>query len=103
MFIFYVLAVGLPCRSIFCQFWLCEEAQCVYLRRRLGSPEIFFITSTLPQHCLGTKDKGLSRLTVFTWYVRCFSLCEPIILQLMLTILTSTLLCGNLRQITDVS
>ena len=26
-----------PCRSIFCQFWLCEEAQCVYLRRHLGS------------------------------------------------------------------
>ena len=23
--------------SIFCQFWLCEEAQCVYLRRHLGS------------------------------------------------------------------
>ena len=29
---------GLPCRSIFCQFWLCEEAQCVYLCRHLGSP-----------------------------------------------------------------
>ena len=29
---------GLPCRSIFCQFWLCEEAKCVYLRRHLGSP-----------------------------------------------------------------
>ena len=28
---------GLPCPLIFCQFWLCEEAQCVYLRRRLGS------------------------------------------------------------------
>ena len=26
-----------PCRSIFCQFWLCEEAQCVYLRCHLGS------------------------------------------------------------------
>ena len=23
--------------SIFCQFWLCEEAQCVYLRHHLGS------------------------------------------------------------------
>ena len=23
---------------ILCQFWLCEEAQCVYLRRHLGSP-----------------------------------------------------------------
>ena len=43
MFIFYLLGVGLPCRLIFCQFWLffvfkllsffwlCKEAQCVYL------------------------------------------------------------------------
>ena len=38
MFIFYFLGVGFPCRSIFCQSWLCEEAQCVYLRRHLGSP-----------------------------------------------------------------
>ena len=37
MFLFSLLGVGLPCRSIFCQFWLCEEAQCVYLRRHLGS------------------------------------------------------------------
>ena len=29
---------GLPCRWIFCLFWLGEEAQCVYLRRHLGSP-----------------------------------------------------------------
>ena len=41
MFLFYLPDVGLPCRLIFCQFWLCEEAQCVYLRRHLGSPEIF--------------------------------------------------------------
>ena len=40
LFIFYFLGVGLPCRSILCQFWLCEEAQCVYLRRHLGSPPI---------------------------------------------------------------
>ena len=26
MFLFYLLGVGLPCHSIFCQFWLCEEA-----------------------------------------------------------------------------
>ena len=39
MFIFYFLGVGLPCRLIFCQFWLCEEAQCVYLCRHLGSPD----------------------------------------------------------------
>ena len=41
MFIFYQLGVGLPCLSIFCQFWLCEEAQCVYLRHHLGSPRAF--------------------------------------------------------------
>ena len=39
MFLFYLLGVGLPWRSIFCQFWLCEEAQRVYLRRHLGSPK----------------------------------------------------------------
>ena len=38
MFLFYLLGVGLPCCSIFCEFWLCEEAQCVYLRHHLGSP-----------------------------------------------------------------
>ena len=38
MFLFYLLGVGLPCRSIFCQFWLCEEAQCIYLCHHLGSP-----------------------------------------------------------------
>ena len=37
MFIFYFLGVGRPCRLILCQFWLCEEAQCVYLRRHFGS------------------------------------------------------------------
>ena len=43
MFLFYLLGVGLPCRSIFRQFWLCEEAQCVYLRHRLGSSQDIFI------------------------------------------------------------
>ena len=42
LFLFYLLGVGLPCHSIFYQFWLCEEAQCVYLRRHLGSL-IFYI------------------------------------------------------------
>ena len=37
MFLFYLVVVRLPCRVIFCQFWLCEEAQCVYLCRHLGS------------------------------------------------------------------
>ena len=43
---FYLLGVGLPCCSIFCQFWLCEEAQCVYLCLHLGSPaltELFMV------------------------------------------------------------
>ena len=45
MFLFYLLGVGLPCLLIFCQFWLCEEAQCVYLRRHLGSLIVsFFMT-----------------------------------------------------------
>ena len=48
-FFFIFLVVGLPCSSIFCQFWLvfvfklllsffwlCEEAQCVYLCLHLG-------------------------------------------------------------------
>ena len=29
MFLFYLLGVGLPCHSIFCQLWLCKEVQCV--------------------------------------------------------------------------
>ena len=29
-----------PCWSILCQFWLCEEVQCVYLRLHLGSPSL---------------------------------------------------------------
>ena len=28
-FLFYLLGVGLPCHSIFCQLWLCKEVQCV--------------------------------------------------------------------------
>ena len=43
-FFFISLVVGLPCSSIFCQFWLCVEAQCVYLRRHLGSLHPFFLT-----------------------------------------------------------
>ena len=49
MFIFYFLGVGLPWRLIFCQFWLCEEAQCVYLRCHLGSPETFFFLIKMQQ------------------------------------------------------
>ena len=42
MFLFYLLGVGLPYNSIFCQFWFCEEAQCVYLHRHLGSLIVTF-------------------------------------------------------------
>ena len=42
MIIFCFLGVGPPCCSILCQFWLCEEAQCVYLRRHLGSDGVSF-------------------------------------------------------------
>ena len=48
MFLFYLLGVGLPCHLIFCQFWLCEEAQCVYLCCHLGSlPTAFLSTQRL--------------------------------------------------------
>ena len=54
MFFFYLLGVGLPCPSIFCQFWLCEEVQCVYLRRHLGSPLFVLLdpltSSPIPQN-----------------------------------------------------
>ena len=33
---FYFLGAGPPSCSILCQFWLCQEAQCVYLRLHLG-------------------------------------------------------------------
>ena len=37
----YLFFISLVSNSLavrfFCQFWLCEEAQCVYLRRHLGS------------------------------------------------------------------
>ena len=53
VFIFYFLGVSPPCCSILCQFWLCEEAQCVYLRRYLGSPSLAFtVTSSVTEWCL---------------------------------------------------
>ena len=56
MFLFYLLGVGLPCHSTFCQFWLWEEAQCVYLRRHLGSQSWLFLICALTEdqtHNLG--------------------------------------------------
>ena len=43
-FFFDLLDVGLPCRSIFCQFWLCEEVQCVYLHPHLGSVYTYILS-----------------------------------------------------------
>ena len=54
MFIFYFLGVGLPCPWIFCQFWLCKEAQCVYLRHHLDSlpPIHYLVTRYLASMCV---------------------------------------------------
>ena len=62
-FFFISLVVGLPCSSIFCQFWmffvfklllsfwLCEEAQCVYLRFHLGcKPEKSYLKHLFLSH-----------------------------------------------------
>ena len=38
----------LSCRSIFCQIWLCEEVQCVYLRCHLGSPLSVLLSFCIP-------------------------------------------------------
>ena len=55
-FFFISLVVGLPCSSVSCQFWLffvfklllsffwlCEEAQCVYLYLHLGRKSLIII------------------------------------------------------------
>ena len=50
-FFFNSLVVGLPYSSIFCQlfldlllffFWLCKEAECIYLRLHLSQKFIYF-------------------------------------------------------------
>ena len=48
MFLFYLLGVGLPCRSIFCQFWLCEEAQCLPTPPSWFSDLCFLIPAPFP-------------------------------------------------------
>ena len=69
MFIFYFLGVGLPCRSIFCQFWLCEEAQCVYLRRHLGSLQFFFFFNYIIQRShFGCMSEG-NEITILKIYL----------------------------------
>ena len=65
-FFFISFVIGLPYSLIFCQFWLffvfklllsffwlCEEAQCVYLRLHLGRKEfiLFFITEKNDLEC----------------------------------------------------
>ena len=65
MIIFCFLGVGPPCCSILCQFWLCEEAQCVYLRRHLGSPIKSFLKMVEDLLCAsttsGTEDTVVSK------------------------------------------
>ena len=58
-FFFYFLGVWLPCSWIFHQFWLCEEAQCVYLRSHLGSPRLFF------------KHLDMSSKKQSSWHMHC--------------------------------
>ena len=55
---FFFLGVRPPCRLILCQFWLCEEAQCVYLHRHLGSLHIS-LNNSVCCCCFGfdTKNK----------------------------------------------
>ena len=47
MFLFYLLGVGLLCHSIFCQFWLCEEVQCVYLCHHLEKKTLLSLSTLL--------------------------------------------------------
>ena len=68
MFLFYLLGVGLPCCSIFCQFWLCEEVQCVYICRHLGSSSCFpfrtkNIRSSRSKDCLSVVGRVCECLT----------------------------------------
>ena len=64
MFIFYFLGVGPPRRSIFCQLWLCEEAQCVYLRRYLGSPPHLLFQQDI--YCLSHKPPNPGAIFTIT-------------------------------------
>ena len=41
--LFSISLVSVPLAVRLCQFWLCEEAQCVYLRHHLGSPHPQFL------------------------------------------------------------
>ena len=63
MIIFCFLGVGPPCCSILCQFWLCEEAQCVYLRRHLGSPHNVLSTCMILCWTVYTAIQSCVRLT----------------------------------------
>ena len=69
MFLFYLLGVGLPCHSIFCQFCLCEEAQCVYLRRHLGSLSLSFLKLSSIPLCKVTQVFLFTYLLMGTWAI----------------------------------
>ena len=43
MNVYFLFTWCRTCRSIFRQFWSCEEAQCVHLSHHLGSPSDFYI------------------------------------------------------------
>ena len=62
MFLFYLLGVRPSCCLIFCQFWLCEEVQCVYLRHHLGSLNPLICLS----FCLSSPQPQLPNATVRT-------------------------------------
>ena len=83
VFIFYFLGVSPPCCSILCQFWLCEEAQCDYLRRHLGSPQLcslVVVLNTLPRTSFRYFFKTKCYTCGFLWCVyACYSFCMYII------------------------
>ena len=54
--LFSISLVSVPLAVRFCQFWLCEEAQCVYLRRHLGS-----LKPTFNSPCPGQKVRELKQ------------------------------------------
>ena len=62
MIIFCFLGVSPPCCSILCQFWLCEEAQCVYLHRDLGSPMKLEAFNTGNWTLLSVYSQGMNSL-----------------------------------------
>ena len=112
MFILYFLGVGPPCCSIFCQFWLCKEVQCVYLHRHLGSPLIliwFKLLSVKNQICYfkskakykNSSWKGRSMywkvIELFIWITKPFSFSTSVLNLPMFPIQTSNIAWNSYR------